>query len=196
MPWRWASDQRMSDETEPPRWVCSSARPPSIRRSLVPADHGPAPSGEARGEQGEPGPDQDVERGPDADDPPAEGEREDRQGHEEPACRQHRPHQVARVARAEQDPVEGEDGTAARKGQSSAACWRTRGSLAKTRGRTCARGARSAAKSAPTATDQASIRRAAAYAPAASPAPSSLPTSTCAAIAIASSARARKRKSW
>ena len=32
----------MSDETEPPRWVCSSARPPSITSIVVVADYGPA----------------------------------------------------------------------------------------------------------------------------------------------------------
>ena len=33
MPCRCASDQSASEETYPPRWVCSSARAPSISRS-------------------------------------------------------------------------------------------------------------------------------------------------------------------
>ena len=58
-----------------------------------------------------------------------------------------------------------------------------------------ARAAR-AANSVPTTTDQPIIRTDAARAPSGSPAPSIRPTSTCPAIAIASSTSARKMKSW
>src|SRR5262245_44222152 len=107
MPCSWASDQRMSEETEPPRCVWSSARP-SIRSTLTPARDGPAPAPEAGAEQREPRDEQDVERDPDADDAPAELECEHGERDEDRACREHRPHQEARVARADQDPVERE----------------------------------------------------------------------------------------
>ena len=52
------------------------------------------------------------------------------------------------------------------------------------------------AKRAPAATAHSIMRRAAARAPAASPAPSERPTSTCPAIAMASSTSARNTNSW
>ena len=53
--------------------------------------------------------DEDVERRPHPDHSPVERERERRERDEQAAGREHRPHQVARVARADEDPVERED---------------------------------------------------------------------------------------
>src|SRR3954468_22056797 len=99
----------MSDETEPPRCVWSSASP-SIGVTLIPSDDGPTPPPEPPREQGEPRQQEDVERDPHADDAPVPFEREDDEGDEYRARGDHRPHQILRVARSDQDPVEREHG--------------------------------------------------------------------------------------
>ena len=80
------------------------------RQSRRRARHRPAPPGEARSQRHRAGDQQRDQAAPDAHDPPVEVERRqgDRHVHAH-AGHEHRPHQVARVARADQDPVEGED---------------------------------------------------------------------------------------
>src|SRR3954452_8252916 len=103
----------MSEETDPPRCVWSSARP-SIGGILAPADNGPAPTAEPCAEEHEPRGEQHIERDPDADDAPTTFEREHGERDEDRARREHRPHQILRVARTDEDSVEREDRTADR----------------------------------------------------------------------------------
>src|SRR5437868_5760838 len=113
MPCSCASVERMSEDTEPPRCVWSSARP-SIESVYSHPYDGPAPSREADAEECEPRRDQHVEGDPYADDSPAQLEREDRERDEHRAGNEHRPHEVARVAGSDEDPVEHEDRAAER----------------------------------------------------------------------------------
>ena len=72
----------------------------------------------------------------------------------------------------------------------------TSGSVVNARGITSARARKTPPMTSPATSDSSIMRRAAAKASSASPAPSARPTMTCPAIAIASSTRARKPKSW
>src|SRR2546430_1186617 len=108
---RIAARMMWSRSRSPPRF-----RFIGVKRSssvVIPCDRY-APPIASWAEEREPRGDEDVERDPDADHAPAVGQSECGEQDEERARGEHRPHQEAGVAGADEDPVEGEDGAAER----------------------------------------------------------------------------------